>query len=245
MRYSVEINGLAVDAWYSEASVQNIFLPLLQRLTALYEQKQRRILVMLAAPPGAGKSTLADFLRRLSLSRPELQPVTVIGIDGFHRRQQYLLTHTAERGGEQVPMVSIKGAPVTFDLPALRRAVERVAAGEVCGWPEYNRLLHDPVEDAICVDGPIVLLEGNYLLLDEEGWRELRQFADFTLRITAEEQLLRSRLTERKTASGTPRDAAQEFVERSDLYNARLCLEHSLPADLELRLLPNDEYVTV
>lgn len=245
MRYSVEINGLAVDARYSEASVQNIFLPLLQRLTALYEQKQRRILVMLAAPPGAGKSTLASFLRQLSLSRPELQPVTVIGIDGFHRQQQYLLTHTAERDGKQVPMVNIKGAPVTFDLPALRSAVERVAAGEVCGWPEYNRLLHDPVEDAICVDGTIVLLEGNYLLLDEEGWRELRQFADFTVRITAEEQQLRGRLTERKIASGAPREAAQEFVERSDLYNARLCLEHSLPADLELRLLPNDEYTTV
>ncbi len=42
----------------------------------------------------------------------------------------------------------------------------------------YDRLLHNPVEDAINIDGDIIILEGNYLLLDEEGWRDVADFAD-------------------------------------------------------------------
>ena len=112
MQYQIDINGIMVDARYSRQSVEEIFLPLLRRLTALQAEKGSRILVMLAAPPGAGKSTLASFLRHLSLTEPGLTPVTVIGMDGFHRYQDYLTTHTTVRDGEEILMVKIKGAPV-------------------------------------------------------------------------------------------------------------------------------------
>ena len=119
MEYRVEINGISSVVRYHDEDIEAIFLPLLQRLNTLYAEKQRRILVLLAAPPGAGKSTLLDLLCRLCAAHPELQPLTAIGMDGFHRRQQYLLTHTVAQGGERIPMVRIKGAPVTFDLPLL------------------------------------------------------------------------------------------------------------------------------
>ncbi|MBQ0072335.1 MAG: hypothetical protein KBS81_10880, partial [Spirochaetales bacterium] len=110
------------------------------------------------------------------------------------------------------------------------------------GWPDYNRLLHNPVEDATFVDGEVVILEGNYLLLDVKGWRDLSHYADYTIRILAEEEDLKERLVERKIASGTPRGKAEEFVERSDLYNARLVLQHSLSADLILKTGKNGNY---
>lgn len=242
MNYPININGIDVDAVYSEANIREVFLPLLRRLTAMRQEKGRRILVMLAAPPAAGKSTLASFLSHLSETTPDLTPITVIGMDGFHRYQEYLLSHTTVRDGKKIPLVKIKGAPITFDLERFTAFVARAAAGERMGWPQYDRMLHNPVEDAIRVEGDIVLLEGNYLLLDQPGWRDLRKFADFTIRITAEESSLRRRLIDRKCASGTPYEAAVEFVEFSDLANARLCLGCSLPADLTLRLMEDGSY---
>ena len=236
MEYSVRVNGIDVTAHYEERAVHDIFLPLLRHLTGLEHEKGRRILVMLAAPPGAGKTTLLSFLETLSHQDPSLCPVQVIGMDGFHRRQEYLLSHTVFRDGEELPMVRIKGAPVTFDLERLTHFVRRAASGEVCTWPFYDRLLHNPIEDAVTVDGRIVLLEGNYLLLDADGWRDLRSFADYTVSVRAPEDLLRRRLIDRRIRTGVEEDAARAFVDFSDMPNVRVCLEKTMPADLELFL---------
>jgi len=237
IEYPVTINGVKVLAQYTRQSVDEIFLPLLQALSTLRREKGRRILAMLAAPPGSGKSTLLSFLE--SLSHGAIQ---VIGMDGFHRRQTYLVSHYTERDGRQIPMVDIKGAPVTFDLDLLTARIKRVASGETCGWPVYDRMLHNPVEDAIQVDGDIVLLEGNYLLLDEDGWRELSGYADYTVSIRADEAMLRSRLIDRRMKTGVDEAAATRFVDYSDMPNVRLCLEKTMPADCRLWIDARGDY---
>ena len=70
---------------------------------------------------------MAAFLRELSLATLGITPVTVIGMDGFHRRQEYLLEHTTMRDGKEICLVDIKGAPVTFDLLLLKAAKEGYA----------------------------------------------------------------------------------------------------------------------
>ncbi len=243
IQYNTIINGIPVQAHYTEESVEKIFLPLLRRLSALEREKGRRILAMLAAPPGSGKSTLAGFLQVLASQvrerEPEIVPITVIGMDGFHRYQDDLLAARTIRDGKEISLVQIKGAPITFDLNRLRERISRVARGEECGWPEYNRLLHNPVENAVVVRGNMVLLEGNYLLLDREGWRDLSQYADYTIRITGKEETLKKRLVERKISSGTEPGEALRFVEYSDLANVRECLKYTKKADLNLTV---DEY---
>ena len=108
IRYNVNINGIDVQAEYSEQSVQEIFLPFLKKLTDLHKKKQGRVLAMLAAPPGAGKSTLLSFLEYLSGKNDGIDPIQTIGMDGFHLRQEYLLTHTVLKNGIEVPMVKKK-----------------------------------------------------------------------------------------------------------------------------------------
>ena len=238
------INGLAVEATYSDRSVEEIFLPLLRSLGELQKEKGRRILVMLAAPPGAGKSTLSLFLQKLSEEDPALTPLTAIGMDGFHCYRTYLAAHTIVRGGEEFPLSKIKGAPETFDLKLLRERIELLLQGGDTPWPHYDRMLHDPVDNAILVTGDIVLLEGNYLLLDEPGWRELRNLADYTIRIDAPEENLHGRLVARKAASGAVTwQQAEDHVTFSDLPNVRRCLSNSFDGDLNLRMLPDGEYV--
>ncbi len=240
--YNVKINGIEVNARYDEKNINEIFLPLVRDLTDLHRKNRRGVLAFLAAPPGAGKSTLASFLESLSSKNTEFEEIQAIGMDGFHRRQEYLLSHTLIRDGREIPMVDVKGTPETFDLEKLEEAIKKVASGEMCGWPVYDRLLHDPVEDVITVSKNIVLLEGNYLLLDIDGWDRLSSYADYTIQVRAEESMLRDRLVSRRIASGHASETAGEFVDFSDMYNASLCLNRSKKADLMLRTNADGSY---
>lgn len=242
MRFDVSINALPVSAVYDDDCVEELFLPLLRKWTEAAKRK-KRYLVFLAAPPGAGKSTLAEFLKSLSEADPALEPLTVIGMDGFHRMQADLLAHSTVRGGKTISLVDVKGCPETFRLEDFRRAIERVKSGDAVGWPVYDRLLHDPVENAVTVTGRIVLLEGNYLLLDRPGWRELAALADYTLFVSAAPDFLRERLVTRRMLTGVSRADSEAFVDFSDMANARLCLEAALPADTVLEETGDGSYV--
>ena len=235
MEYSFINSGIASCAVFCDEDVERIFIPLLKRLSEMQKRAGCRILVFIAAPPGAGKTTLASFLKYLSGQVPGMPSLSVIGMDGFHRYQEYLISHMTVVYGQELPMVRVKGAPETFDLEKLKAAVTALKEQPEVRWPDYDRLRHNPVEDAIRVDGDIVILEGNYLLLDSEGWRELAALADFKIFLTADEELLRSRLIERKISSGVGRKEAEAFVSFSDMRNVRTVLEKSLPGDVTLR----------
>ncbi len=244
MEYDYNNNGIDIRVTYSDREIDALFVPLLKRLSEMQSKKGSRLLVMLAAPPGAGKSTLAGFLEYLAGETIPDKKVQAIGMDGFHRRQEYLTSHTTDVDGREVLMVEIKGAPVTFDLERLKEKTREVASGKQCGWPVYNRLLHNPVEDAVLVDGDIIILEGNYLLLDVEGWKELSDLADHTVSIKADPELLRERLIKRKVSTGSAVEEAERFVAFSDMANAALCLEKMKPADLELMTDGREYHVT-
>lgn len=239
MNFDTIINGYHISASYSDREINEIFIPLLKELTSLQKNLDRRILVMLAAPPATGKTTLLAFLKKLSIETEDITECQTIGMDGFHRRQEYLLSHTVMCNGKQVPMVDIKGAPITFDLPALTERIKEITKGGTVSWPDYDRTLHNPVDNAICVTGNIIILEGNYLLLNRDGWRELSQFADYTIKITADEAMLKKRLIKRKMAGGTSYERSVEFVDFSDMSNVSECLQYSMDADLELVLTEN------
>lgn len=242
MNYHVNMNGIDVDAFYNDNTVKEIFFPLLERVTKLQKKKRRRILVYIAAPPGAGKSTLCSFLQKLSEDNECFTDAQAIGMDGFHRRQDYLTSHTTIRDGKEIKMVEIKGAPVTFDLELFTQKIKEVLSKEKVGWPVYDRMLHNPVDDAVTVAKDIVFLEGNYLLLNEDGWRDLREYADLTIFVSADENMLRKRLIERKAASGNSVEAATSFVDYSDIPNVRLCLTNSQKADITLILDEQGDY---
>ena len=236
MEYNVNINGIDVEATYSGEAIEKIVRPLLERMGKKHDSEKRRILVMLAAPPGAGKSTFVSFLEHMAKELIPTKKVQAVGMDGFHRRQEYLTSHTTIVDGKEIPMVDIKGAPITFDFDALKSKIIELKDKAVCKWPEYNRMLHNPVEDAITVDGDIVLLEGNYLLLDQDGWRDISEYADYTISMTADPKILRKRLIDRKISSGNTREKAEKFVDFSDMANVKICLEHSKKADMELTI---------
>ena len=233
MEWTLDVNGFEVRARFSAQTVEGVCLPLLRELTARQAHLDRRLIAFLAAPPAAGKSTLAAFLQQLSCQTPGVTPLLALGMDGFHYPQAYLESHAALRDGAWVLMKDIKGAPETFDVAGLARALETARTADM-RWPAYDRRLHDVVPEALEVNDDILLVEGNWLRLDELPWRDLR--CDFSAFIEADPALLTRRLAERKVRGGMSPEAAEAWVAASDGPNVARCLARRLPANVNLRL---------
>ena len=238
------VNGYTYPARFREETVEGVLMPLLGRLTTLARERGGRVVAFLAAPPGTGKSTLCTMLEMLSRTREGIEPVQYLGLDGFHHYNEWLDEHTTERDGKVVFMRLVKGAPETFDASHFAEKLAQLRAGGPVNWPEYDRNLHDPREDAVEVTARVALIEGNWLLLDEEPWATIAEQADYTVFVGADEADLRERLVARKT-KGVGRERALAHYEQADGPNVRLVLERSLPADLSLRMTPDGDYVLV
>ena len=240
--YDMTVNGLPQEIRYNEATVEELFLPLLRRLTAMQATQGRRMLVFLAAPPATGKSTLLQFLEELTCTHEELTQVQELGMDGFHYPNDYLAAHTILRDGTEIPLKNIKGAPETFDVELLAEKLCAAKAGSTA-FPVYDRRIHDPRPDALTVDAPILLIEGNWLLLDETPWRTLHSLADYRLRIDVVPALLRDRLIARKMQGGLSEAEARAFYERSDAANVLRFAAHRGAADEVWQMEADGDFV--
>lgn len=240
--YTFQVNGFQIHARYYSADIDEIFLPLLRELSRRQKAKNKRLLVLLAAPPGVGKTTLSLLLEQLSRERSDILPIQAVGLDGFHYPQAYLDSHTAFVNGAAVPMKTVKGCPETFDLEQIIDKVKLLREHEVA-WPLYDRNLHDVVEDGLWAHGKIVLIEGNWLLLDEPKWRSIKDFSDYSVFVSAEETMLKERLIQRKITGGLSPVQAEEFYNRSDYHNIRRVMDNRLTGDMDLQLLKNGKYV--
>ncbi|WP_280490293.1 nucleoside/nucleotide kinase family protein [Nocardia carnea] len=188
----------------------------------------RRYLLGIAGPPAAGKSTVATRLAA-ALNRRDAGLAGMAPMDGFHRTTRELTA-----AGE----LERKGQPHTFDVPgfvARLRALRNPAAGIEVGWPVYDREIHDPVPDGVVFRRQrIVVLEGNYLLLDEPGWRDARSLLDECWYLDAGAESIERRLYERHRAGGKTPEVARAQIAHNDLPNATLVSGTRARADVVL-----------
>ena len=182
-----------------------------------------RTMVALAGPPGAGKSHVTDVLLA------DLPGAALLPMDGYHLDDRLL----SARG--DLPR---KGAPWTFDLDGFAVMLERLAAddGRDVLVPVFDRDLEISRAAAreIPASARLILVEGNYLLLDRPGWRDLGHHFALTVMLDVPQAVLRARLTARWR--DLPPDQARAKLEANDLPNMELVLTASRAPDL---ILPN------
>jgi pantothenate kinase len=68
----------------------------------------------------------------------------------------------------------------------------------------------------------LLIIEGNYLLLDKPGWRDLREFWDASIWLDVPTDMLRRRLVQRWIDHGLSDLDARLRAEQNDLVNANL-----------------------
>lgn len=186
---------------------------------------RRRYVFAIAGAPGSGKSTLAEALiAALEVEAPGA--AALMPMDGFHYDDAVL---------EARGLRPRKGAPETFDVDGLAVTLDRVRAGDrPVAVPVFDRALEiSRAGGAIILpEQPVIVIEGNYLLLRDPPWDALASRFDRTLWVEAAEDELARRLVARWLGHGLDPAAARARAEGNDLPNARLAVARSRPADL-------------
>jgi pantothenate kinase len=178
-----------------------------------------RRLLGIVGPPGSGKSTLASALTLALGARA--QPVPM---DGFHLAQVEL---------ERLDRAGRKGAPDTFDVAGYRALLQRLRhqpPGEIVYAPDFRRAIEEPVACALPVfaETPLIITEGNYLLLDDAGWGPVAGMLDEVWYLNVSPALRLERLTSRHEKFGRTREQALAWIAATDEPNARR-IEASAP----------------
>ncbi|MGV8949898.1 MAG: nucleoside/nucleotide kinase family protein [Cypionkella sp.] len=181
---------------------------------------QGRYLVALAGPPAAGKSTLAERLVKALGKGAKAVPM-----DGFHYDDAVLIARGAR---------ARKGAPDTFDVQGFLHLLRRLRREAEVAIPLFDRSLEISRAGADIV-GPedrILVVEGNYLLLDETPWLEVQPLFDLTVWIDVAEEELDRRLQARWARYGKTPEEARHWIDSNDMPNIRRVVRGSGRADL-------------
>ncbi len=225
----------ATESAATAAAVAPVFPQLdelAERALGLVRPGERAILGI-AGSPGAGKTTLAIALatRVNELSAASGGPgapfAAHLPMDGYH-----LAESTLRRLGR----LDRKGAIDTFDGWGFVALLQRLLAerDHTVYAPSFDRRVEEPIAGEIAVEPStqLVVVEGNYLLVDEEPWASVKGLLAEAWFCETSEAERERRLVARHELGGRSPEAALDWARSVDGRNA-LLIESTLPrADL-------------
>jgi len=219
----------------SPAAVEASLSELVERARRLAVPGERHILGIVGAP-GAGKSTVAAHV--VAALGPKL--AVLVAMDGFHLANVVL---------ETLGRRDRKGAVDTFDAPGYANLLERLhraalapgrpGATETVYAPEFRREIEEDIGCAIAVPPwmPLVVTEGNYLLIEDGAWARARAYLDEVWFLSPADDVRQHRLVLRHQAFGKRPDEARAWALGTDQRNAELIESTAGRADLIVRVV--------
>ncbi|KAK7396404.1 hypothetical protein VNO78_17393 [Psophocarpus tetragonolobus] len=232
------VEGSRVDELY-DALVAHL-LP----SVSVSSNPNHKFLVGLAGPPGSGKSTLShEVVKRLNKLQSEkassfdsqVQPpdvAIVFPMDGFHLYRSEL---DAMENPEEAH--ARRGAPWTFNPLRLLTCLKNLRIHGSVYVPSFDHGVGDPVEDDIFVNlqHKVVIVEGNYLLLEDGVWKEISSLFDEKWFIDIDIEKAMQRVLNRHISTGKPPDIAKQRIENNDRLNAELIMKSKKNADIIIK----------
>jgi len=202
---------------------------MIEALRAALHLPRGRHLIAVAGAPASGKSHFAErFVHELNTSGRSAQ---VVPMDGFHLDNAIL-----DARGDRTR----KGAPHTFDLRGFARLLGDMRDGGAVVYPLFDRSRDIAVAGAaeLRSETDLVVVEGNYLLYDAPGWRDLAPLWSLSIRLDVPIATLRARLMQRWRQHGLDGEAAYAKMHSNDLPNAQDIAAHPLPATFTIKTAP-------
>jgi len=178
-----------------------------------YAAASTRTIIGIVGKPGGGKSTLSKFL----LKGMDSTLVSVVPMDGFHLSNKVL---------KELGRSDRKGAQDTFDVKGFTNLIERIKMDSAD--PIYYPIFDRSIEESIAAQGVVypstrvVIVEGNYLMHDRDGWQEISPLLDQSWYAFLDEDIRVSRLISRHIAFGKDPESAKAWAKGSDQVNAEL-----------------------
>lgn len=184
----------------------------LSRVRDLLDNANQRVVIGIVGKPGAGKSTLSDFL--VANLRADL--VSLVPMDGYHLSNKIL---------KHLGRIDRKGAPDTFDSMGFTALLDRINSSKS---DIYYPIFHREIEESIAAEGvvkseiKVVIVEGNYLLHNADGWENVRKHMSEVWYVDIDDEIRLKRLVERHIHFGKEKEAAFNWAHGSDESNAKL-----------------------
>ena len=198
---------------------------ILEGIKSLNPKKDRH-LIAIAGPPGAGKSTLAEIVT--DLMNENLMKASLVPMDGFHLDNKTL---------KRANLLDRKGAPETFDVKGFTELIKKLRYKRNSSVPLFDRTLDEVVKNGrkISSEQEYIVIEGNYLLLKKDLWQDLYNYWDYTVFLSVDNCVLKSRLIERWLDENHTYSAAETRVMKNDLVNADVVNSNRLNATVEFQ----------
>ncbi|KAJ5280706.1 hypothetical protein N7478_006078 [Penicillium angulare] len=193
-----------------------------------------RYLVAIAGIPGSGKTTTAEAIVQHLNSDSQCR-AALLSMDGFHLPRAAL-----DQMPNSTEAYTRRGAPWTFDvkrfvdfihqlriwadkMPLAPLSTGSWPSKDVIRAPTFDHETKDPVEGGVSItpDTSIIIIEGNYLLLDEPGWRDLASLVDYRVFMDTDLQEARERIAKRHVKAGieTTLEDGYRRVDSNDYLN--------------------------